>query len=294
MAQESLFSQEFLSKLEYLYLVIKKLLIGNAKAERRSRKIGSGIEFADYREYVPGDDPRHIDWTLYARLEKLFLRLFEEEEDLYVYVLVDISASMRMGSPSRLHYASKVAAALAYITLNNLDRVSVLTFGDKLIGRMPPNRGKKNIMKVLHFLSTLPEAKLTDTKTSLRTFVHQTKRRGVAIVISDFYDEAGYVQAMNYLRYHKYDIYAIQLYDEKELEPSLRGDVELVDHETGQILPATLSPRLVKAYREAFEQFCTDLEEYCRKSEISLFRTSVQVPFEDLILDIFRRRGFLK
>tara|TARA_B100000609_G_C17219341_1_gene438888 strand:+ start:1182 stop:2066 length:885 start_codon:yes stop_codon:yes gene_type:complete len=292
-ANDSLFNQEFLAKLDYLYLISKKLLSGQNKAERRSRKIGSGIEFADYREYVPGDDLRHIDWNLYARLGKLFLRLFEEEEDLYVYILLDISPSMTLGSPSRLDYGRRVAAALAYITLNNLDRISMITFGDKLEGRLPPCRGKNNIFKVLQFLDALEPMKGTHLEESLRTFVHQTKRRGVAVVISDFYDEKGYESALNFLRYHKFDIYALQLFDQKELQPDIRGDVELVDHETGEVLTTTLSPALVRAYREAFEEFCEEIEQYCKRSEITLFRTDIQVPFEDLILNIFRQGGFL-
>lgn len=290
---ESLFDSEFLEKLEYLYLVSKKLLSGQNRAERRTRKSGSGIEFADFREYVPGDDIRHIDWNLYARLGKLFLRLFEEEEDLYVYLLLDISPSMRLGANNRLDYARRVAAALAYITLSNLDRVSLITFSGKLDGRLPPHRGKNNIFKVLRFLETLPESQETNLEESLRTFVHQNTRRGVAIVLTDFYDEAGYQKAFNFLRYHKYEIYAIQLVDEAELQTELRGDIELIDHETGEALTTTLTPRLMQAYREAFEQFCEDIEQFCLKSEITLFRAPIQIPFEDLILDIFRKRGFL-
>lgn len=291
---ESLFDNEFIKKLEYLYLVSKKLLSGKSKAERRSRKIGSGIEFADYREYAPGDDIRHIDWSLYARLEKLFLRLFEEEEDLYVYILLDISPSMHMGTPSRLTYACRVAAALSYITLNNLDRISLFTFSDNLNTRLPPHRGKNNIFKVLQFLERIPDAEQTNTEESLKNFVHQNKRRGVAIVISDFFDPKGYENAFNFLRFHKYETFAIHLYDESELESAMRGDVELIDQETGQRLVTTLSPRMLKAYRDAFDEFCQDLEQFCLKREVSLFRTSTSQPFEELILDIFRQGGFLQ
>jgi uncharacterized protein (DUF58 family) len=290
---ETLFHKEFLEKLEYLYLVSKKILSGKNRQNRRSRKIGSGLEFADYREYSPGDDPRHIDWNLYARLQKLFLRLFEEEEDLYVYILLDISDSMAFGSPSRLDYGRKVAAALSYIALSNLDRVSLIAFSDDIQNRMPPNRGKKNIFKVLNFLDNLPEAKETDTHQSLQNFVFQTPRRGIAVVISDFFDRKGYTRALNALRYYKFDVFAIQLYDERELNADLRGDIELMDQETGEIIKTTLSPRVMAAFREAFDEYCEELEQFCLKSEITLFRTAIQTPFEDLMLDIFRRGGFL-
>jgi uncharacterized protein (DUF58 family) len=290
----SLFDREFLEKLEYLYLMSKKLLSGKSRAERRSRKIGSGIEFADYREYVPGDDLRHIDWNLYARLGKLFLRLFEEEEDLYIYLLLDISPSMKMGRPPRLDYARRVAAALAYIALSNLDRVSIVTFGETLKTRLPPHRGKNNIFKVLNFLERLPEAKHTDIQESIHTFVHQNHRRGIAVTISDFFDQRGYERAFDFLRYYKYEIYAIQLYDQSELETTLRGDIELIDSESGDVLQTTLSPRLMAAYRKAFDDFCLELQQYCLRKEISLFSTATQIPFEELMLDIFRKGGFLQ
>ncbi|MEM1008231.1 MAG: DUF58 domain-containing protein [Myxococcota bacterium] len=290
---ERLFENEFLEKLEYLYLVSKKILSGQQRAERRSRKTGSGIEFADYREYMPGDDIRHIDWNLYARLQKLFLRLFEEEEDLYVYLLLDTSPSMRMGSASCLDYGLRVAAALAYITLSNLDRVSVITFGEHLEGRLPPSRGKSNIFKILKFLEKIPHTQGTQLEDSLQAFVHQTKRRGVVVVISDFFDPQGYTQALKVLRYFRYDTFAIQLFDETFFDLKARGDVELFDVETGETLSSTLSPGLIRAYRQAFEAYCQELELFCKKSEISLFRTSIQVPFEELVLDIFRQGGFL-
>lgn len=290
---ESLFDNEFLEKLEYLYLVSKKLLTGASRADRRSRKTGSGIEFADFREYVPGDDIRHIDWNLYARLGKLFLRLFEEEEDLYVYLLIDVSASMRLGTPNRLGYALRVAAALAYITLSNLDRVSLLTFSDQVLNRLPPHRGKNNIFKVLRFLENAPEGTTTSLEDSLRTFVHQNSRKGVAIVLTDFFDPKGYEQAFNVLRYYKHETYAIQLIDESEFQTELRGDVELIDHETGETIVTTLTPRLMQAYRDAFEEHCEQVEQFCLKNEITSFRAPIQIPFEDLILDIFRKRGFL-
>lgn len=291
---KTLFDQDFLEKLEYLLLVSKKILSGQNRAERRSRKIGSGIEFADYREYMPGDDLRHIDWNLYARLQKLFLRLFEEEEDLYIYLLLDISPSMRLGEPSRLDYGLRVAAALSYIALSNLDRVSLYTFGEAIHSRLPPSRGKNNIIKVLRFLESIPDSKLTSTEDSLKSFIHQTTRRGVAVLISDLFDPKGYTQALNLLRYHKYETYVIHLYDERDLDTELRGDVELFDHETGETLVTTLTPKMMDAYRKAFDDFCKEIEQFCLKSEISLFRADVRIPFEDLVLNIFRRGGFLR
>src|ERR1700749_2625701 len=186
------FDESFLKKLEYLYVVAKKVFVGRIRAERRSRKTGSGVEFADHRNYAAGDDLRYLDWSVYGRLDKLLLRMFEEEEDLHIYLLIDASASMRANG--KLDYAERICAALAYIGLAKLDRVSIVPFGGgaESSERMPATRGKAQIFKIFQFLSALQPQGATELSHALESFVHQTKRRGLAIVISDFYDPAGY------------------------------------------------------------------------------------------------------
>jgi uncharacterized protein (DUF58 family) len=289
-----LFDEQFLKKLEYLYIVSKKVFQGRLRAERRSRKVGSGIEFADHRDYTPGDDLRYLDWNLFGRMDKLLLRLFEEQEDLYVYLLIDASASMGLGNPSKLSYARKVAAALAYIGLSNLDRVAILSFANGLKERLAPSRGKGQIFKVFDFLSSVESGGMTDLGTSLASFVHQNKRRGLAVVISDLYDHKGYAAGLNFLRYNKFQPFVIHLFDEAELTPAIRGDLQLIDCETKEIREVTVSPRLLEAYRRAHSTWCDEVEDFCMKRQVSYYRTAVQLPFEDLILRIFRMGGFLK
>jgi uncharacterized protein (DUF58 family) len=291
---EVLFDESFLKKLEYLFIVSKKVFQGRLRAERRSRKVGSGVEFADHRDYTPGDDLRYLDWNLFGRMDRLLIRLFEEQEDLYVYLLVDSSASMGLGDPPKLTYAKKVAAALAYIGLSNLDRVAILGFANGLDGRLAPSRGKGQIFKVFDFLSGIESEGVTDLTTSLETFVHQNKRRGLAVVVSDFYDHRGYAEGLNYLRFNKFQPFVVHLYDENELRPPLRGDLHLIDCETGEVRDVTVSPRVLEAYRTAHGTWCEELEDFCKRRQIAYFRTPVQTPFEDLILRIFREGGFLK
>lgn len=291
---EALFDEQFLKKLEYLFIVSKKVFQGRFRAERRSRKVGAGIEFADHRDYAPGDDLRYLDWNLFGRMDKLLLRLFEEQEDLYVYFLVDASASMRMGDPSKLLYAKKVAAALAYIGLSNLDRVAILPFSEGLGGRLAPSRGKGQIFKVFEFLTNLEGGGVTQLAPSAHTFVHQNKRRGLVVVISDFYDPEGYEEGLKYLRYNRFQPFVVHLYDEAELRPVLRGDLQLIDCETGEVREVTVSPRILEEYRRAHTAWCQELEDFCKKRQIVYFRSAIQTPFEDLILRIFRAGGFLK
>jgi uncharacterized protein (DUF58 family) len=287
------FDEAFLKKLEELYITSKKIVAGTFRAKRKTRIVGSGIEFADFRSYTPGDDLRNIDWRIFARTEKLFLRLFEEEEDLTIYFLLDTSRSMQLGSYSKLSYAKEVVAALGYIGLSNLDRVSVVPFSSELGGRLPPSRGKGQVFKIFSFLESLVPGNETSLGDAFRSFVAQNKRRGMAVVLSDFYDPEGFERGMNYLRYHKFEPLVIQIYDERELEFSLMGDIELIDCETGARRELTITPALMKAYANALSKYRSEVEDYCNKRQILYFSAPMQVPFDDLILRVFRAGGFV-
>ncbi len=289
-----LFDEEFLKKLEYLHIVSKKLFAGQGMAERRTKKVGSGIEFADHREYAPGDDFRYIDWSILGRLDRVLLRLFEEEEDLHIYILLDISDSVRMGSPPKLHYGMQVAAALAYVGLANLDRVSIITLADGLRDRLPPARGKGRIFKVFEFLRAITPGGRTELASALRSFVHQNKRRGLAVLISDFYDPAGYQEAINVLRYNRFEPFMIQLYDSEEARPKLKGDLQLIDCETGEVREITISAKMLELYAQEHERYCNELAEFCVTKQVPHVRADTRQPFDDLILGIFRRGGLVR
>lgn len=289
-----LFDERFLKTLEHLHMVARKVFAGNLRAERRTRKVGSGIEFADHRTYARGDDFRYIDWNLYGRLDRLLLRLFEEEEDLHIYILVDVSDSMAIGTPPKLHYAMQVGAALSYVGLANLDRVSIIPFSDRLIDRLPPSRGKNRIFRVFEFLRTVELGGQTELAECMKQFVAQNKRRGLAVVISDFYDPDGFEQGINTLRYNKFEPFVLQVYDQKEANPSLHGDLTLVDCETGDSREVTVSRSLLEAYKREHEKYCAELEQFCTARAMPFFRTTTAVPFDELVLRIFRAGGFLR
>src|SRR5271169_3010145 len=167
--EQPLLDPQFLARLEQLELVSRKIFMGRMKGERRSKRKGQSVEFADYRNYVVGDDLRFLDWNLFARLDRLFIRLFMEEEDLHFYVLLDNSLSMDFGNPTKLLYAKQLAAALAFIGLVNMDRVVIEVFNDKLTQSLPPVRGKKSLWRVLDFLQKLAPAGPSNLKQALRT-----------------------------------------------------------------------------------------------------------------------------
>lgn len=289
-----LFDEEFQRRLEVLAIVSRKLVAGRTRAERRSRKTGSGIEFADHRQYSPGDDFRYLDWNLYARTGRLLLRLYEEEEDLSVYILLDVSRSMGFGAPqSKLAYAKRLAAALGYIALANLDRVSIVTFSDGVEGRLAPTRGKNRIFKAFEFLRPLAADGQTGTADAMKTFVAQNKRRGVAILISDLYDPAGFEGGINTLRYHKFEPYVIQVFDPGEVRPKVHGDVRLVDNETGEAREVTITPRILERYAAAHRAYRKRIEDFCTQKHVPYYGVETSLPFDEAVLEMLRRGGLV-
>ena len=208
-----LLSPEFLSKIRQLELVARRLFAGRMKGERRTKNRGASVEFADYRNYVFGDEPRFVDWNTYGRLEKLFLKLFIEEEDLFVYLLVDTSRSMAFGDPEKLLYAKRVAAALAYVSLLGADRVSIGGFGTGMRYSLPPKRGRSQAREVFDFLAAMQRRGrhlAGRGRASLRAD-HPPQRTG--IVISDFLDKEGYETAFKHLLHKKCEVFAVHVLD---------------------------------------------------------------------------------
>jgi len=290
----ALFDDEFLKKLEYLNILSKRLFAGQFRAERRTRKYGTGLEFADYRQYVTGDDFRHLDWKAYLRLNRLVLKLFEEEEDLPIYFFVDCSQSMNYGNPSKLDYARRVAAALCYIGLANLDRVNLVAYADKIRHELPPQRGKGRIFKIFRFLTDVASGGETNTRESFKSYCTDTRRRGLAVVISDFFDSNGFEPALDILRHFRHDIFVIHIASHEEIDPHLRGELMLVDSETQQAREITITPSLLTAYHAEYNRFCEQLESYCWKYQMGYVRTATDFPFEELVLKVFRQGRFLK
>lgn len=287
------FDEEFLRKLELLSVVSKRLLSGQFKAERRARKVGSGLEFADYRGYVPGDDFRAVDWRAYLRLDRLILRLFEEETDLPIYVFLDASASMAASGPRKLDYAKKVAAALAYIGLSNLDRVTLVAFNDGILEELPAQRSKDQVFNVFRFLAAVRAADVTHAGEAFHRYFAARRRRGLVVVVSDFFDPHGVQAALDTLRYRRQDVLAVHVLDPDDLDPRLNGEITLVDAESREARDLTVTPALLEAYRDELDAFCDEIERYCALHGFGYLRTVTEIPFEDLILQVFRQGRFL-
>ncbi len=291
---QPLLDPQFLARLEQLELVSRKIFQGRMKGERRSKRKGQSVEFADYRNYVIGDDLRHLDWNLFARLDRLFIRLFMEEEDLHVYLLIDNSLSMSFGTPTKLHYAKQVAAALAFVGLVNLDRVMIEVFNDRLTQSMPAARGRRSLWRVLDFLQKVEPAGPSDLRRALYTFSIKCSGKGIVLLLSDFMDKGGYEDALRYLVARQLDVYAIQVLSREEIEPELVGDLKLVDAEDEDVAEVTISAPLLKRYKQNLAAFRGALSEFCSRRGVAYLFTSNQVPFERLVLTYLRQRGLVR
>jgi uncharacterized protein (DUF58 family) len=287
------FDEGFLRKLERLAVTAKRVMALHGRGERRTRHVGAGIEFADHRDYVPGDDLRHLDWNLYGRLEKPLVRMFDEDEDLPVYLLVDASASMGLGTPSKLRLARQVAAALAYVALTNLDRVAVYPAGATLGTGLGLLRGKAQIHPFLTLLAGLGPAGRTDLGAAVSGLVQRHRRRGVVVLLSDFFDPAGAERGLDRLRYGRFEPVVVQINAVEEAEPALRGEVTLVDAETGEERPLTITAGVAEAYRERYQARLRSLARFCRERAIPCVQVTSEHALEDLVLRVLRGSGIL-
>ncbi len=289
-----LFDEEFLRRLQSLSLMARRSTAGARRGERRSRKKGGGVEFADHRNYVPGDDIRFLDLGVYQRFGKLLLRLFEEEEDLSLFFLVDDSASMGMFASAKLNQAVKVTAALSYIGLSGLDRVSICTLSDQITGRMPPTRGKQRVFRVLKFLSQVRAHGRTDLAVAARAFVAQNKRRGLVVLLSDLFDPAGFEAGINVLRFNKFEPVVLHLTDARDEGGPLVGDLQIVDVETGQSRQVSMTESLHQRVAEAHRARKESISRFCGSRGVPYFEVDVRVPFDEVVLSVLRTGGLLR
>lgn len=289
-----LIEPEFMKKLERLRISSRKLFPGTMKGKRRSIKRGSSVEFADYRDYQPGDDFRFIDWNIYSRLDKLFLKTFIEEENIYIHILLDVSASMNFGNPSKLEYGKKIATALGYIGLIDLDTVAVSTFAEEL-NELRRLRGKDRIFILMKFLESIgPSNSKSLMDNCLKRYARKTKQTGVAIIISDFLvPKIVYEEGLKSLIYKNFDVNIIHVLSNEEINPLISGELKLKDSETGEIKEVTITERMINHYKMRLEKFCDDLENFCERNNILYVFADTRTSIDDLILRTLRREKVL-
>lgn len=292
--RDSLLSSEFMARLDQLDILSRKMLAGKMKGERRSKRRGQSVEFADYRNYVVGDDLRFIDWNIYARLDRLFLKLFLEEEDLALYVLVDVTRSCDYGEPNKAIYIKKVAAALGYIGLVNYNRVNVIAMGAGLVGETGGLRGRTKVARMIEFLQQLqPVDGPGDLAEACRRFALAHRQKGVLVILSDFFDKGGYENGLRYVSGGKYDLFAVHVLSPQEIEPDLQGDLKLRDMEDADTAEVSITQPLLKQYKANLNAYCLAVKDYVTRRGGTYLFTSTAVPFDTLVLNYLRERGLL-
>jgi len=292
-SSEGLFGDpDFLDKLAYFDLVAKQIIAGSRRGERRSARRGGGTLFKDYRNYVPGDDLRYVDWNFYGRLGSLFVKEFEVEESANILMILDRSLSMGFGEPVKLDFAKKVAAALSYIGLTHLDRVEVVLSP----GEGEPRRfaGKQQAPALFEHLQRVEARGETDLYSTVRRCLSGGRRPGVAILISDLLDRRGFQPALDLMLHRHVRTFLVQVSSQEEADPTVRGALRLLDSEDGRKLDVQLDDKIAEAYRKSYRLFCARVESFAKKREIGHARVFSDTPFGEAVLSLLRRGGVIR
>ena len=282
--RQAFFTSEFLAQLERLSLLSRRIFRGRVKGERRSLRRGHSVEFCDYRAYGVGDDLRYVDWNIYGRLDRLYLKLFVDEEDLYLHLLLDGSGSMRFGEPSKLRYAARLAAALGFVGLASLERVGVAVVRDRMAEGWSPARGRGHFLSLLEFAARLRAEGPTSLNDGLAAYALRSREAGVAVLISDLLDPAGYERGLKALLEHRFDVHVIHVLAPEEMNPTLAGDLRLTDAETGEVRDLTMDAEALRGYRQRLHDFLGRAEAFCRGNEIVYHRVVTDTPVEEMTL----------
>lgn len=310
---DDLLDSALIARVSQLDIASRKVFTGKLKGERRSKKRGESVEFADHRPYAVGDDLRHIDWNIYARLDHLFLKLFLEEEDLSLHLVLDASASGLCGEPNKYLFMQRVAMTLGYIGLVNLNRVACsimggipapntderapsLETGDdwQLLRVLRDLRGRRRTQDLARFLCSVAPSGPDDFAAAAKRIAISRRGKGVMVVLSDFFFKEGYETGLRLLTGHGYDLIVIQVLSPQEVDPDIRGDLRLRDIEDADDAEVTISAPLLKRYKANLGAYCDQLRDFCARREITLLTVQTNTPIDTLILDYLRRRGVVR
>ena len=290
---DTLLTSEFMARLDQLDVMSRKILAGKMKGERRSKRRGQSVEFADYRNYVIGDDLRFIDWNIYARLDRIFLKLFLEEEDLALHLIIDVSKSSDYGEPAKFRYMQRVAAALGYIGLVNYNRVVVNAIADGVVADTGGMRGRTRVARLIDFIEKLKPEGAGNLAEACKRFALAHRQKGICVILSDFFDKGGYESGLRFLAGGKYDLFAIQVLSPQEIDPPLEGDLKLRDMEDGDLAEVSITQPLLKQYKSNLNAYCLAVKDYVTRRGGTYLFTSTAVPFDTLILNYLRERGLV-
>ena len=284
------FSSEFLAQLERLTLLSRRTFRGRVRGERRSPRRGHSVEFCDYRAYGVGDDLRYVDWNIYGRLDRLHVKLFVDEEDLCLHLLLDASASMDFGAPTKLEYGARLASALGFVGLVGMERVGVGVLRERVAEGWPPTRGRTQVVNLFEFLGRVEPAGGTSLNDGLGNYAMRAREPGLAVVVSDLMDPDGFETGVRALLERRFDVHLVHVLAPEEMDPELAGDLRLVDAETGEARELSVDGEAMRAYHERLRQFLERAETFSRTQEIGYHRVTTDTPVEEFVLAQIRGR----
>lgn len=291
--QNTPFDQDFLKKLDRLALTTRMVVKGGTGGNRKSSHKGSSGEFSDFREYVYGDDFRRIDWNAYARFERLFIKLFMEEQETLVTIFLDCSKSMDWGEPHKGNLAKQLGAVFAYLALANFDRVGLAGLSEKLEHQLSPFAGKQGFWKALQFIENIPYGGKTKLNAAVQSYSSLGSRRGISIILTDLFSADGYQEALKYLQYQKQEIILIHILAPQELDPQWSGSVRLIDSEVEEPRELTITPRILKAYQKVLKGFLRETQEFCHQRGIHYIPVSTALSLEQVVFDNLMKIGVI-
>lgn len=285
----ALLTPELLRRLEQLQLLAARRTKGSIKGERRSRSRGQSVEFADFRNYVPGDDLRYLDWNLFGRLDRLFLKLYEEERELPVRIFLDVSESMKFGEPTKFEFARQIAAAVGHVALCGFDRVQLSCLPEsgadaECQAGLRSVRGKRSSLRFLSHLSRIQPGGQAFLNSTLKRGAMESRQTGVALVISDFLDPAGYEEGLKALVVRGFQTHLIQVLSSEEMEPTTYGDLRMIDSESGAVQEVSFGKFRLKSYRQSVENYIQRLREFCHQRGIGFYSTTSNTSVDQLLL----------
>ena len=302
-----LLDNTLIARIDQLDITSRKMFAGKLRGERRSKKRGESVEFADHRPYVVGDDLRHIDWTIFGRLDRLFLKLFLEEEDLCLHVVLDCSASHDCGNPNKFLFMQRAAMSLGYVGLVNLNRVAMTAVATPpaahprdaeapsgVRGAIRDLRGRRRTQELASWICSLrPDGGSNFTDACTRIALSR-RGKGVMIVLSDFFIKEGYEDGLRLLMGRGYDVFCLQVLSPQEIEPDITGDLRLRDVEDADHAEVTISAPLLKRYKANLAAYRDQLRAFCARRDMTLLTVRSDTPIDVLLLDYLRRRGVLR
>jgi uncharacterized protein (DUF58 family) len=286
-----IFDTEFLKKLDTIAINVRMLMSEGGGGNRKSRSKGSSVEFSDFREYTMGDDFRRIDWNAYGRFDKLFVKLFMEEQEAMINVFIDSSKSMDFGSPKKSELALKMTGVLAFLALNNLDRVCINSLSKDSFKQSSPVTGRSMFDRCITFLEGISFSGETDLNAIKKKDI---RSRGMSVIISDFFSPEGTEAAIKYLLYKKQDVFLIHVLSPEELNPELEGQIRLLDSETGKVLDVAVTPALLKQYHKKLNEFNNNIKEFCSKMGATYIQVSSADSIDKIIFEQFTGVGVIR